>query len=627
MGAIEIPNFVNAAATIVPVVAAPFTTEIVQGRGVASFTRLSAGQYEIVLEVPLGFQEAIPRVSVPANQRFICGAQIVSPGLVRVSCFSSDTGLPDDPDAVYFTTFAIVEGEGVGPQLPLAPVPPPIPTGGDVVGPASSTDNAIARWDGTTGKLLQNSLVTISDLGAVAGALTYNGAKILGEPPGGNFILGDSLALSQVTTGIANLAIGYWSLQRLTTGTSNIAVGSAAGNQLVTGTDNTFVGTLAGFNATGSKNTLIGRFVGSALTTGSRNIIIGETAVAFEGAAGNDSLNIGGTILGDLANRRVRIGAPASLATQTSVLRVDNVGADTVPVLELASLGSNGAITKVRSGTRNPDGVVSGNAGDLYTRKKGATSTLYVNVSVTDPGTAWMSVSDFVGLTREQRSTTVVVTLTALGGTAAISGPAAGFVRVIQSPCINASDSVSALATTIVLNPGAFPLGTAATQAILFNTVQIPVLGPGETLNITNGSASAAQLTYSYYDIPDTGITLVRQRFSNVPVTIVPAPAAGFWRRVLLVGGTAGQASKAAFSTAVPYNCDTAPVKWGFTLGAAPMGFSTAATISMSGNPLPVPGLPSVTVTAATGDLKISTLAAVATAQNTYFGAYETFPD
>lgn len=34
---------------------------------------------------------------------------------------------------------------------------------GDVVGPASATDNAIARFDSTTGKLLQNSGVTIND--------------------------------------------------------------------------------------------------------------------------------------------------------------------------------------------------------------------------------------------------------------------------------------------------------------------------------------------------------------------------------------------------------------------------------------------------------------------------------
>ena len=37
----------------------------------------------------------------------------------------------------------------------------------DVVGPASSTDNAVTRFDSTTGKLLQNSLVTIGDTGAI----------------------------------------------------------------------------------------------------------------------------------------------------------------------------------------------------------------------------------------------------------------------------------------------------------------------------------------------------------------------------------------------------------------------------------------------------------------------------
>ena len=38
---------------------------------------------------------------------------------------------------------------------------------GDVVGPESSADNAIARFDGTTGKLVQNSNVTISDDGNI----------------------------------------------------------------------------------------------------------------------------------------------------------------------------------------------------------------------------------------------------------------------------------------------------------------------------------------------------------------------------------------------------------------------------------------------------------------------------
>ena len=43
---------------------------------------------------------------------------------------------------------------------------------GDVTGPASATDNAITRFDGTTGKLIQNSVVTVSDTGGIAGATT-----------------------------------------------------------------------------------------------------------------------------------------------------------------------------------------------------------------------------------------------------------------------------------------------------------------------------------------------------------------------------------------------------------------------------------------------------------------------
>jgi len=40
--------------------------------------------------------------------------------------------------------------------------------GGDVTGPASSTDNAITRFDGTTGKIIQNSSATLSDAGGIA---------------------------------------------------------------------------------------------------------------------------------------------------------------------------------------------------------------------------------------------------------------------------------------------------------------------------------------------------------------------------------------------------------------------------------------------------------------------------
>ena len=61
-------------------------------------------------------------------------------------------------------------------------------SGGDVVGPSSATDNAIARYDSTTGKLIQNSLVIVDDTGSVTGvnaltaqSLTVNNNATLGS--------------------------------------------------------------------------------------------------------------------------------------------------------------------------------------------------------------------------------------------------------------------------------------------------------------------------------------------------------------------------------------------------------------------------------------------------------------
>lgn len=60
--------------------------------------------------------------------------------------------------------------------------------GGDVVGPASATDNAVARYDTTTGKLIQDSVVLIDDTGSVTGvnaltaeSLTVNNNVTLGS--------------------------------------------------------------------------------------------------------------------------------------------------------------------------------------------------------------------------------------------------------------------------------------------------------------------------------------------------------------------------------------------------------------------------------------------------------------
>lgn len=72
---------------------------------------------------------------------------------------------------------------------------------GDVVGPSSSTDNAITRWDGTTGKLIQNSVVTVSDTGTVSTPQGY----VANNTPG-TYTSALSTALSQVGSFVLNYA-------------------------------------------------------------------------------------------------------------------------------------------------------------------------------------------------------------------------------------------------------------------------------------------------------------------------------------------------------------------------------------------------------------------------------------
>lgn len=65
---------------------------------------------------------------------------------------------------------------------------------GDVYGPGSATDNAVARYDGTTGKIIQNSAVTIGDDGAtvIAANSSSDGLRITQTGAGNALLVEDS---------------------------------------------------------------------------------------------------------------------------------------------------------------------------------------------------------------------------------------------------------------------------------------------------------------------------------------------------------------------------------------------------------------------------------------------------
>ena len=163
-------------------------------------------------------------------------------------------------------------------------------SGGDVAGPASSTDNAITRFNGTTGKIIQNSNATVDDTGLI-NSVNIQTRQILG-----------------------NCALGYNALPAM-----------------VNGADNCIIGSNAGLNLNGQENTMVGCFAGNSLTTGFQNIFIGYSA--GYGVVGNYNIIMGNnsnstgnssTVIGRQINNSASNVVVLGEATKTAIYNAGN---------------------------------------------------------------------------------------------------------------------------------------------------------------------------------------------------------------------------------------------------------------------------------------------------------------
>ncbi|MCF8234481.1 MAG: hypothetical protein K9G67_05610 [Bacteroidales bacterium] len=68
------------------------------------------------------------------------------------------------------------------------------PSAIDITGPGSSTDQAVVRFDGTSGKVIQNSVVTIDDVGNLSNVngLTTDSIRITTNPAEGKILVSDA---------------------------------------------------------------------------------------------------------------------------------------------------------------------------------------------------------------------------------------------------------------------------------------------------------------------------------------------------------------------------------------------------------------------------------------------------
>jgi len=182
---------------------------------------------------------------------------------------------------------------------------------GDVMGPASSTDNDIVVFDGLTGKIIKDTgissiaptftgdVTTLSKFGApydtgAGEGYYFSDGTVAAREVGiakANYFFGNSGNSS--ISGIANTGVGQSSLSSLTSGSQNTAMGNAALAIVSSGSGNSAYGYLAGQGiTTGVNNNAFGSASMSS-ATGSSNNAFGTTSLQFCSGSFNTAMGHG----------------------------------------------------------------------------------------------------------------------------------------------------------------------------------------------------------------------------------------------------------------------------------------------------------------------------------------------
>lgn len=204
--------------------------------------------------------------------------------------------MPTRPDYTQIAVGALVEGHVIS---IVGGIPTWVPNsgggGGDgyVDGPGSSTDNAIVRWDGDTGRLIQDSNVIIDDSDNVYGALSITANEYVG--------------IGAAVPTVGQLRLSY------------TASGAGLWTTLIAGTDIRYIG-LEGDGQIGIGDNL-GTISVTTIASTSINFNIGSTEVCEIGS-GYFSVNSGNQLrLRNAADTQyIALRAPALISNSAYIL-------------------------------------------------------------------------------------------------------------------------------------------------------------------------------------------------------------------------------------------------------------------------------------------------------------------
>jgi hypothetical protein len=377
---------------------------------------------------------------------------------------------------------------------------------GGVVGPASATDNAITRFDGTTGKLVQNSTVTLDDNGNIINAnslgLDTTPATVPTTVGTMSWDDGDGVPIVALKGGNVNLQVGTQELARVyndsgTTLTKGqvVYISGSQGNRVAV--------RLARANVEATSFGTIG-LVAETMTSGAEGFIIVSGALYkldTSGLIAGATVYVSPTTAGALTTTKPQ--APDQLVVVGWVERVDNtVGSIYVKIdngYELDEL-HDVQITSPQSGnvliydaTTTPTGVWK-NAnltdGTGITITEGAGSVTIANAGVTQ-ATAGTGISVSAGtgnVTITNTAPDQTVSLT--GGTGiSTSGTYPNFTITNTAP----DQTVSISAGTGISVSGTYPSFTVTNTSpdvpFTYTTNYIPygqgTTTPNQSANLT----------------------------------------------------------------------------------------------------------------------------------------------
>jgi hypothetical protein len=341
--------------------------------------------------------------------------------------------------------------------------------GGDVVGPSSATDNAIVRFDTTTGKLIQNSVVTMDDTGVIAGA-TLTSPKINEIlDANGNEVLG-LLSTASATDYLAiKNGIGVGVPLHISSEGSSANIGlhiQPKGTGLVTISDGTDFNKGIRFRSSGSAASAVTLL--DAVSTAGRVVTLPDATTTLVGRDTTDTLtnksisgstntlsNIGNASLTNSAitinGTSTSLGGSISVGTVTSVTGtapvVSSGGATPAISMAAANTTTNGYLTSTDWNTFNGkgSGSVTSVSGTGTVNGLTLTGTVTTTGSLTLGGTLDLSSPPAIGGT-----TAAAITGTTITANTQFNGAGTGLTGTATSLSIggNAATVTNGVVTT-----------------------------------------------------------------------------------------------------------------------------------------------------------------------------------